>query len=120
MSGIEIWEFRSTSGHVSGSDLVGFGVEATDGHIGRIDRHSAEVGASHLVVDTGPWIFGRQVLLPAGTVVSVDEEKRTVHVDRSRDEIKNGPEYHPDKHGGDPASRELYGGYYGPFYGPLV
>ncbi|WP_405009120.1 PRC-barrel domain-containing protein [Kitasatospora sp. NBC_01539] len=121
MSGTEIWEFRTTAGHVSGTDLVGYHVEATDGHIGRIDRLSEEVGSAYLVVDTGPWIFGRRVLLPAGTVVQVDREGRKVHVDRSRDEIKGGPEFEPDRHGPDSALQDAYTGYYGPFYsGPFL
>ncbi len=117
MSGIEIWEFRSTAGHISGTDLVDFRVEATDGHIGKIDRLSEEVGSSHLVVDTGPWIFGRHVLLPAGTVVRVDQDARTVHVDRTKDEIKAGPEFDPHRHGADASYQEIYTSYYGPFYG---
>jgi hypothetical protein len=35
------------------------------------------------------------VLLPAGTIESIDPEQRKVHVDRSRDEIKNAPEHDP-------------------------
>ncbi|MFC9324908.1 PRC-barrel domain-containing protein [Kitasatospora sp. NPDC057015] len=121
MSGIEIWAFRTTSGHVSGTDLIGFHVEATDGHIGKVDRHSEEVDSAHLVVDTGPWIFGKYVLLPAGTVVRVDEEEKKVYLDRTKDEIKNSPEFEPDTQDGDGGYREQYGSYYGPFYGgPIV
>ncbi|GHH81981.1 hypothetical protein GCM10018781_65820 [Kitasatospora indigofera] len=118
MSGIEIWEFRSTSGHVSGSELIGFRVEATDGHIGKVDKLSEEAGPQYLVVDTGPWIFGKHVLLPAGTVVRIDQDDRTVHVDRTKDEIKNGPEYDPEKHdAADSVYQDAYAGYYGPYYG---
>jgi hypothetical protein len=47
-------------------------------------------------VDTGPWIFGRKVLLPAGTVQRVDHAERKVYVDRTKDQIKDSPEYDPD------------------------
>jgi hypothetical protein len=117
MSGIEIWKFRSTSGHVSGLDLIGYHVEATDGRIGKIDKLSEETDSAYLVVDTGPWIFGTHVLLPAGTVVRVDETDRTVYVDRTKDEIKDGPEFDPHKHEVDAGYREQYGSYYGPYYG---
>ncbi|MFI6843120.1 PRC-barrel domain-containing protein [Kitasatospora sp. NBC_00085] len=121
MSGVNIWQFRATSGYVTDSDLVDFRVEATDGHIGRIDRLSEEADARYLVVDTGPWIFGKHVLLPAGTVIQVDFENRRVYVDRTKDEIKNGPEFDPDRHEGDTGYRERYAGYYDPFYGgPIV
>jgi hypothetical protein len=36
------------------------------------------------VVNTGPWIVGRKVLIPAGTVRHVDHESRTAHLDRTR------------------------------------
>ncbi|WP_327064331.1 PRC-barrel domain-containing protein [Kitasatospora sp. NBC_01302] len=121
MSSIDIWEFRSTSGQVPGTDLVDFHVEATDGPIGKVDKHSDEVGSQYLVVDTGPWIFGKHVLLPAGTVVRVDQEDKRIYVDRTKDEIKNGPEFDKDKHQDtDAGSREAYGSYYSPFYGGLT
>ncbi|MFC8449367.1 PRC-barrel domain-containing protein [Kitasatospora sp. NPDC057223] len=121
MSGIDIWEFRSTSGHVSGTDLVGFHVEATDGRIGKIDTLSEESGSRYLVVDTGPWIFGRHVLLPAGTVVQVDPDDRKVYVDRTKDEIRSSPEYDPEKHNADgDVYQDAYTGYYGPYYGGAV
>ncbi|WP_405009851.1 PRC-barrel domain containing protein [Kitasatospora sp. NBC_01539] len=121
MSGIEIREFRSTSGHVPGTDLVGFHVEAADGRIGKVDRLSEEVGSQHLVVGTGPWIFGRHVLLPAGTVVRVEQGERTVHVDRTKDGIRNGPEYDPEKHDtADADYRDAYTAYYGTYDGGPV
>ncbi|MER6302024.1 PRC-barrel domain-containing protein [Kitasatospora sp. NPDC001539] len=121
MSTSRIWEFRSESGHVSGTDLVGFHVEATDGPIGKIDKHSDEVGDAYLVVDTGPWIFGSRVLLPAGTVARVDQHDKKVYVDRTKDEIKNGPGFDPATHGTDTGYQEQYTAYYGPFYvGPFL
>ena len=121
MSGIDIWEFRSTAGHVFGTDLVGLQVEATDGHIGKVDKLSEEVGSQYLVVDTGPWIFGKHVLLPAGTVVRVNPDDKKVYVDRTKDEIKNSPEYDPGKHEtADSISQDAYASYYGPYYGEPV
>ncbi|MEW1913012.1 PRC-barrel domain-containing protein [Kitasatospora sp. NPDC085895] len=121
MSDIVIWDFRTTSGHVAGSDLVGFHVEATDGPIGKVDELSERTDSQYLVVDTGPWIFGKHVLLPAGTVVRVEQEEKKVYLDRTKDEIKNSPEYDPDRH--DPADddyREAYSAYYGTYYGGPV
>jgi hypothetical protein len=92
-------------------DLVGYDVEATDGRIGSIDEASNEVGASYLIVDTGPWIFGRKVLLPAGTVQRVDHAERKVYVDRTKDQIKGSPEYDPDTFG-QSEYRQQVGSYY--------
>jgi hypothetical protein len=76
--------------------LIGYHVEATDGGIGKIDEENAKVPNDCLMVDTGPWIFGHKVVLPVGTVHRVDHGERKVYVDRTKEQIKNAPEYDPD------------------------
>ena len=49
-------------------DVEGFKVEATDGDIGKVDEATYDVGSSYIVVDTGPWILGRKVVVPAAAV----------------------------------------------------
>ncbi|MFI6095832.1 PRC-barrel domain containing protein [Lentzea sp. NPDC051213] len=78
--------------------LIGYEVEATDGGIGKIDDDNAKVPHDCLMVDTGPWIFGHKVVLPVGTVQRVDHAERKVYVDRTKEQIKNAPEYNPDDH----------------------
>ncbi|MFE3323371.1 PRC-barrel domain-containing protein [Streptomyces sp. NPDC059176] len=115
--------YRSTLGHLAGTDLSGYKVESTDGAIGKVDKHSDEVGDAYLVVDTGPWIFGREVLLPASTVSSVDLEERKVYVERTKEEIKDAPEFHRERHLGDEGDRHHLRTYYGalgPFGGRPV
>ncbi|MFD9223121.1 PRC-barrel domain containing protein [Streptomyces sp. NPDC060064] len=107
-----IWGYVPTAGHTPDDDLTGYKVEATDGHIGKVDKHSTEVGSQYIVVDTGVWIFGKEVMLPAGTITSIDHEDRTIRVSRSKDEIKASPEFDKEKHLGDPAYRDQLGGYY--------
>ncbi|MBT2493506.1 PRC-barrel domain containing protein [Streptomyces sp. ISL-96] len=107
-----LWTYESASGHTAGANLVGYKVEATDGHIGKVDKHSDEVGASYLVVDTGVWIFGKHVLMPAGTISRVDAEEETVYLTRTKDEIKNAPEFDKGKHTTDTSYRENVGTYY--------
>lgn len=111
------WRYRDDAG-VAGIDLVGYKVEASDGGIGKVDRASHEVNSSYLVVDTGPWIFGKKVMLPAGTVNHVDHVERKVYVDRSKDQIKAAPEYDVSTDT-DPAYREKLGGYYDDTYSSI-
>jgi hypothetical protein len=105
-----IWEYTDETW--SNVDLVGFSVEALDGSIGKIDEASHDVGAGYIVVDTGPWIFGKKVLLPAGVIDAVDLDETNVYVQRTKDEIKNAPEYDPDRMK-DLKYREQFGTYYG-------
>jgi hypothetical protein len=107
---MEIWTYRETTW--STEKLVGFSVEAVDGGIGKIDEATNEVGASYIVVDTGPWIFGKKVMLPAGVIDRVDREEETVYVDRTKDQIKNAPEFDPDDYRSDRYRSEV-GSYYG-------
>ncbi|MEU7072402.1 PRC-barrel domain-containing protein [Streptomyces narbonensis] len=112
MSAIDIWGYQPEAGHRPGIDLVGYKVEATDGSIGKIDRHSEDVGASYLVVDTGVWIFGKHVLLPAGTVRLIDVSEEKVYVDRTKEQIKDAPEFDAAKYGGEPTYLEQFAKYY--------
>ncbi|WP_236652523.1 PRC-barrel domain containing protein [Streptacidiphilus neutrinimicus] len=107
-----IWAYRQDSGYQPGMDLSGFAVEATDGRVGKVDKHNDEVEAGRIVVDTGMWIFGKQVLLPVGVISSIDAAQRVAYVARSRDEIKNAPEYDRDRHEDDPEYLQQLGAYY--------
>ena len=108
----DVWTFTSDPS-LRGAELVGFSVEAIDGGIGKIDEATEETGRAHLIVDTGPWIFGKKVMLPAGVVDRVDLDSETVFVNRSKDEIKNAPEFEPERHRDDDEYRNRLGGYYG-------
>jgi hypothetical protein len=92
-------------------DLSGFSVEATDGGIGKVDEATYETSRSYIVVDTGPWIFGKKVLLPAGVIQRVDLDSETVFVNRTKDEIKNAPEFDETTYRED-AYRTKVGDYY--------
>jgi hypothetical protein len=110
MATTDLWTYRDTTWR--GNAFVGFNVEATDGGIGKVDDATDNVGGSFIVVDTGPWIFGKKVMLPAGVIETVDFDAETVYVNRTKDDIKNAPEYDESKHG-DTAYQAQLGGYYG-------
>jgi hypothetical protein len=85
------------AGEETADELVGFDVEATDGSIGDVlDVHRAP-GESYLIVSTGGTILSKRVLIPAGLVERVDRDGKTVHVNRSTDDIKNGPEFDEER-----------------------
>jgi hypothetical protein len=88
---------------------------ATDGGIGKVDEATNEVGSSYIVVDTGPWIFGKKVLLPAGTIDRVDSDSGKLYVDLTKDQIKDSPEFDQSSYN-EPAYRNRVGDYYGRYY----
>jgi hypothetical protein len=111
MATTDMWTYGSTS--MTAQDLTGFTVEALDGDIGKIDEATNEVGGSYIVVDTGPWIFGKKVLLPAGVLRDADFDDEKVFVNRTKDQIKNAPGFDADRYR-DEGYRNEVGGYYGP------
>jgi hypothetical protein len=111
---VELWTYREADA-LQEVDVTGFEVEATDGKVGTVMEAAYELGSSWLVVDTGPWIFGRKVLLPAGTVASVDVEARKLYVDRSREEIEKAPEHDPSGYA-EQEYRLALADYYARFY----
>ena len=106
----DIWTYRDHA-MLGDVDLTSFSVEAIDGEIGSIDKATWDVGSSHLVVDTGPWIFGKKVLLPAGVIDRIDLDGQRVFVNRTKDEIKNAPEFDEDRYM-DEMYRSDVGSYY--------
>lgn len=111
MTTTDIWTFRETTW--VDTDLVGMEVEALDGNVGKIDEASSEVGAGFVVVDTGPWILGKKVMLPAGLIDRVDIDEGRAYVQRTKDEIKNAPEFDENAYR-DTAYRDRIASYYGP------
>ena len=111
MSTADVWAYRETTW--TQADLSGFGVEALDGSIGKVDEASNAVSGSFIVVDTGPWIFGKKVMLPAGVIRDVDLDAQTVFVNRTKDQIKNAPEFDESTYRDD-KYRSRLGSYYGP------
>ena len=111
----DVWTYREgiLGSDVSAQNLVGYGVEAEDGSIGKVDEWTYDVGSSHLVVDTGPWIFGKKVMLPAGVISDVDHDDEKVYVNRTKEQIKDAPEF-DDSMIDDEEYRTRLGSYYGP------
>lgn len=110
------WNFRSAAGYTEGLELTGYKVVATDGEVGKVDQATYGPDSASLVVDTGPWILGAQVLLPvvvpAAVIERIDPDQETVYVDSSKDHIKDGPPYDRDVDV-TPTFWEQVGRYYG-------
>jgi hypothetical protein len=104
-----MWTYPEQLGRL---DVTGFDVEAKDGSIGKVDEVTYDAGESHIVVDTGLWIFGKKVLLPSGLIERVHRDDETVYVNRTKDEIEQSPEFDEDNYRGADY-RSTVGGYYG-------
>lgn len=115
---MEIYAFRAGVFAGPPIDLSGFDVEATDGHIGRVDESTYDKGAGCLVVDTGFWIFGKKRLVPAGVVRDVDTDEKKVFVSMTKEQVKHAPDYDEASHQADEDRyHDDVGSYYEPYGG---
>ena len=108
----DMWRYRMTLPGTREA-LVGCDVEARDGWIGKVDEATPDTGRAHIVVDAGPWIFGRKVVIPAGTIERIDVDDKKIVVGLTKGEIKESPEYDPARFDDD--YRMRLGTYYDPF-----
>jgi hypothetical protein len=74
-------------------EFAGMWVEALDGLVGVLGAAIDDRADGAIIVDTGPWIFGKKVLLPADAVYQVDFRARRLLVNRTRAQIANAPPY---------------------------
>jgi sporulation protein YlmC with PRC-barrel domain len=86
------------------NDLQGREIRATDGEIGSVDQFLFDDETwtiRYLVIDTGHWVPGRQVLI-SPIALGTDWVAEVLKVSLTREQIKNSPGIDTDK----PVSRE--------------
>ncbi|RAG80897.1 PRC-barrel domain containing protein [Streptacidiphilus pinicola] len=76
--------------------LTTYTVHAEDGRLGTVLRTVDEPGTGLLLVNTGPWIFGRLLAVPAGLIAEVDRDAETLRVAGTRKHLRRAPEYLAD------------------------
>jgi hypothetical protein len=96
MDSFRPWDYRTDVGWSPEYAMVGYHVEALDSSIGKVKETSYAQHGSYLMVDTGPWIFGRTVVIPAGIVTNIDHVGRRIFLDRTKEQIKSSPDYSDD------------------------
>ncbi len=84
----------------STEDVTGYSIGARDGEIGKVKDFLADDvdwTIRYLVVDTGGWWAGRQVLVAPQWIERAYWRRRTVAVDLLRGEIEHSPTFDPDQ-----------------------
>jgi hypothetical protein len=81
-------------------DMTGYKINAVDGDIGEAVDFLVESESwtlRYAIVDTGKWLPGKKVLLSPRWVRDIHWDDRRIHVDLTRDAVKNSPEFHPER-----------------------
>ena len=82
----------------STNEVRGYDIKGTDEAIGHVedfivDDETWEV--RYLVIDTSNWWFGKKVLVAPKWASRISWEEKVVHVEMSRESIKNSPVFDP-------------------------
>lgn len=102
-------------------EINGYKISATDGELGTVKDvlfDAEKWGVRHLVVDTGNWLKGNQVLISPISVRGIDSSSKAIEVDLTKQQVESAPSIASD----EPVSRQyetLYNGHYGyaPYWG---
>jgi hypothetical protein len=94
----DLWTFGAIAPEGSERiDIEGFTLCAVDDEeVGRVVEATYEPGESCVVVEAGPWLVGRHVLLPAGLISGMSPEEETIATELTKDRIKDSPTSDPD------------------------
>jgi hypothetical protein len=80
----------------STNEVSGYHIQAVDGEIDHVEDFLVDEetwSIRYMVVDTRNWWPGKKVLVSPQWIESISREESKVHVDLSRETIKDGPEY---------------------------
>ncbi|HCY87133.1 MAG TPA: hypothetical protein DHV36_18515 [Desulfobacteraceae bacterium] len=100
-------------------EVMGYDIQARDGHIGHVEDFILDDvtwALRHVVVDTRNWLpGGKKVILSLDWAKAVSWAKANFKIDLAKDEIKNGPEFDPEKPVNAEYETRLYDYYGRPF-----
>ena len=77
------------------SELIGYEIAATDGRIGSVSDlliNPLDWRVKYIVIDTGGWLPGREVILAPNWTSSIDWASRSWIVDVTKRQVENSPE----------------------------
>ncbi len=97
------------------SAVSGYAIIASDGHLGTVSDFLFDDTTwliRWLVVETGNWLSGRKVLLPAFALGHLNLERREFSVRLTRQQVKDSPDIDTER----PVSRQMETGIYD-YYG---
>jgi hypothetical protein len=82
----------------SAGEVRGYHIQGSDDVVGHVEDFILDDetwAVRYLVIDTSNWWFGKKVLVDPRWATRVSWQEQKVHVDLSRQAIKNSPEWDP-------------------------
>ncbi len=101
------------------NELKGYDLVAVDGEIGSVEQFyfdDERWALRYVVVNTGGWLSGRQVLISPFSVTEIDRDDRKLYITLTKNQVEQSPNIDTHK----PVSRQMeaaYSDFYGyPYY----
>jgi len=82
----------------SAREVTGYHIQTRDDGIGHLEDFAVEDGTwalRYFIVDTRNWLPGKKVILSVRWIEKVVWEEAKVHVDLTKEGVKNAPEFNP-------------------------
>ena len=101
------------------NEILGYVLMGKDGQMGKIHDFffsDDDWTIRYLVMDTGPWIFGRKVLISPHVLQQPDWASESIPVNLTREEVKSGPDVDVAKPVSRKYEEELLAHYNWPVY----
>ncbi len=105
----------------STNEVLGYHIQASDGEIGHVEDfiYDDDIWTlRYMVIDTRNWLPGKKVLASPQWIEKIIWPNSEVHVNLTREEIKNSPEYDPSTPINRAYETRLYDYYGRPTYWP--
>jgi sporulation protein YlmC with PRC-barrel domain len=77
-------------------EVIGYHIQASDGQIGHVEDIIIDTdtwAVHYIIIDTRNWLPGKKVLVAPDWIEEVNWTDSQVHVELSRDQIKDSPEF---------------------------
>jgi uncharacterized protein YrrD len=100
---------------IKAKELQGYKLNGLDGELGKVQEFYFDDKywtIRYLVVDTGGWLTGRQVLISPYALIAVNKEAKHINIDLPKKQIEDSPSLDSHK----PVSQQFEVDYYG-YYG---
>jgi len=98
--------------------LKSYKLHSLDGEIGKVNEFyfdDLHWTIRYLIVDTGNWLTGRQVLISPHALIALNKEEQYITINLTKKQIEDSPSLDNDK----PVSRQFEEAYYGYYEWPM-
>jgi sporulation protein YlmC with PRC-barrel domain len=105
----------------STQEVASYHIAATDGEIGHVEDFILDVDSwtiRYLAIDTRNWLPGKKVIVSPQWIAAIDWAQGKVHIDLSREGVKQSPEYDSSTLISREYEEQLYQHYRQPGYWP--